>query len=67
MKATAGDRLVVKGHHIRDPDREAVILEVHGQHGTGPYLVRWTGGHESVFMPSSDTFVEHHPAPRASA
>ena len=67
MKATVGDRLVVKGHHIGDSDREAVILEVHGQGGAAPYLVRWTDGHESVFVPASDTSVEHHPGPTASA
>jgi len=27
--------------------------------GAAPYLVRWKDGHESVFMPSSDTLVEH--------
>jgi hypothetical protein len=62
MQADIGDRLVVKGHHIGDPDREAVVLEVHGQGGTPPFLVRWSDGHESVFVPSSDTTVEHRPA-----
>jgi Domain of unknown function (DUF1918) len=66
MKANVGDRLVVKGHHIGDPDREAVILEVHGQDGAAPYLVRWIDGHESVFVPSSDTIVDHHPTPPPS-
>jgi hypothetical protein len=61
MQASIGDRLVVKGHHIGDPDRNAVVLEVHGQNGAPPYLVRWTDGHESVFIPSSDARVEHHP------
>jgi hypothetical protein len=66
MQANTGDRLVVKGRHIGDPDREAVVLEVHGQDGAPPYLVRWNDGHESVFVPSSDTTVEHHPTPTAS-
>ena len=61
MQANVGDRLVVKGHHIGDPDRHAVVLEVHGQSGAPPYLVRWSDGHESVFVPSSDAIVEHHP------
>jgi hypothetical protein len=38
-----------------------VIIEVHGEEGTPPYLVRWRDGHQSVFFPSSDTTVEHHP------
>jgi hypothetical protein len=61
MQADVGDRLVVKGRHTGDPDRDATILEVHGRDGTPPYLVRWSDGHESVFVPSSDTTVEHHP------
>ena len=60
MDAEVGDRLVVKGHRIGEGDREAVVLEVHGPAGGPPYLVRWRDGHESVFVPSSDTVVEHH-------
>jgi Domain of unknown function (DUF1918) len=59
MRADVGDELVVKGHHVGDQDREAVILEVHGKDGAPPYLVRWSDGHQSVFFPSSDTAVEH--------
>lgn len=62
MRASINDRLVVRSHHVGDPDREAVILEVHGQNGAPPYLIRWNDGHESIFVPSSDTVVEHHPA-----
>ena len=39
-----------------------MIVEVRGEDGAAPYLVRWKDGHESVFMPSSDTLVEHRPA-----
>lgn len=62
MRASVDDRLVVRSRHVGDPDREAVVLEVHGDDGAPPYLVRWRDGHESVFFPSSDTIVEHHPA-----
>lgn len=62
MRASVNDRLVVRSNHVGDPDREALILEVHGQDGAPPYLVRWSDSHESVFVPSADTFVEHHPA-----
>ena len=62
MRASVNDRLVVRGHHVGDPDREAVILEVHGDNGSPPYVVRWGDGHQSTFFPSSDTVVEHHPA-----
>jgi hypothetical protein len=38
-----------------------VIIEIHGDDGGPPYLVRWKDDHESVFFPSADTAVEHHP------
>lgn len=60
MRANAGDELVIKGHHVGDADRKAVIMEVHGGDGAPPYRVRWSDGHESVFFPSSDAVVEHH-------
>jgi hypothetical protein len=62
MRAETGDELVVRGRHVGDADRTGVIVEIHGRGGTPPYLVRWDDGHESVFSPSSDTHVEHHPA-----
>ena len=54
MGAVAGDELLVRGRHVGDEDREGVIVEVRGEDGAAPYLVRWKNGHESVFMPSSD-------------
>jgi hypothetical protein len=33
--------------------------------GTLIYLIRWENGHQSVFVPSSDSVVEHHPAHEA--
>jgi Domain of unknown function (DUF1918) len=63
MQAKVGDELVVKGRHVGDQDRRGVITEVHGEAGAPPYLVRWHDGHESVFVPSSDTVVEHMPLP----
>jgi len=64
MKASVGDELTVKGRHQGDGDRHGEIIEVHGDHGDPPFLVRWTDGHESIFFPSADTIVEHHKAKR---
>lgn len=62
MKAAVGDRLVINGHHVGDADRDAEILEVHGQDGGAPYLVRWSDdGREGLFFPGSDAAVEHFP------
>ncbi len=63
MKANVGDRLVIKGHHVGEPDRDAEILEVHGDGGSPPYLVRWDDdGHEGLFFPGVDAVVEHYPS-----
>jgi hypothetical protein len=62
MKASINDRLIVRGHHVGDAAREAVIIEVEGADGAPPYRVRWSDGHESIFVPSSDTVVEHRVA-----
>ena len=62
MRAHAGDALLIRGHHVGDQDRQAVIIEVHGADGAPPYLVRWEDGHESVYFPSCDAVVE--PLPR---
>ena len=60
MHASVGDRMVIKGHRVGEPDRDAEILEVHGQDGTPPYVVRWSDdGHEGLFFPGSDAVVEH--------
>jgi hypothetical protein len=68
MQAAVGDRLVVKGHHVGQPDRDAVILVVHGADGGPPYTVRWADdGHEALFFPGSDTVVEDYPRKAAKA
>ncbi|MEX2549407.1 MAG: DUF1918 domain-containing protein [Nitriliruptoraceae bacterium] len=60
MKAQVGDRLIVKGHRVSEPDRTAEILEVLGEDGDPPYRVRWDErGHETQIYPGSDARVEH--------
>ena len=62
MRASVGDRIVVRGHHVGEHDREAVILAVEGPDGGPPYRVRWSdNGHEGVCFPGADAVVEHHP------
>lgn len=60
MQAMVGDRMVIKGHHIGEPDRDAEILAVRGEDGRPPYVVRWSeDGREGPFFPGSDASVEH--------
>jgi len=66
MHAEVGDRLVIKGHHVGEPDRDAEILEVRGDDGSPPFFVRWDDdGHEGLFFPGADATVEHFPHRRA--
>jgi hypothetical protein len=64
MQAEVGDGLTVKGRRQGDGDRHGEIIEIHGENGTPPFLVRWRDGGESLFFPSSDAIVEHHPTAR---
>ncbi len=61
MQAKVGDRIVIRGHHVGEPDRDCEILEVRGANGEPPYLVRWgDSGHEGLFFPGPDASVRHY-------
>lgn len=36
LRASPGDRLVIRAHHLGEPDRDAEILEVLGDAGRRP-------------------------------
>ena len=60
MNVSAGDRIIIKGHHIGEPDRDGEVLEVCGDGGGPPYRVRWEDdGHEGLFFPGSDASIHH--------
>ena len=60
LHAQVGDRLVIRGHRVGEPDRDAEILEVQGADGQPPYVVRWSeDGRVSWFIPGSDAVVDH--------
>jgi Domain of unknown function (DUF1918) len=59
LRAEPGDRLVVRAHHQGEPARDAEILEVLGEDGAPPYLVRWEDGHESEVFPGPDILIQH--------
>jgi CBS domain-containing protein len=59
LTARPGDRLVIRGHPLGEPVRDAEILEAHGAGGGPPFLVRWEAtGRVSLFYPGSDAAVE---------
>lgn len=60
MFAKTGDRLVIHGHHVGEPERDAEILEVRHDDGSPPYVVRWSDtGHEGLVFPGPDAYVQH--------
>lgn len=60
MQAHVGDELVIKGHHVGEPDRKGEVLEARGPGDTQPFMVRWDEtGHVTLFYPGSDCVVEH--------
>lgn len=61
MHAEVGDRIIIRGHHSGEPDRDCEVLEVRDPEGGSPYRVRWGDtGHESLFFPGPDASVHHY-------
>lgn len=59
LTAKVGDRLVIRGHRVGESTREAEIIEVCGENGGPPFVVRWeVDGHESQITPGDDAFVQ---------
>lgn len=59
MRAAVGDRLHVHSRSVGATPQLAEIIEVRGDDGAPPYLVRYHDGHEGLVFPGSDCTVEH--------
>jgi hypothetical protein len=60
LTAHVGDRLIIKAHRVGEHDRDGEILEVRGDEGHPPYLVRWDDtGRVGLLFPGSDAAVQH--------
>jgi hypothetical protein len=60
MHAKVGEVLILKANHVGEADRSGEILEVQGENGTPPFLVRFDDGHEGLVFPGPDAVVHHH-------
>jgi hypothetical protein len=58
MQAATGDRLVIHGKQVGQTDRHGEILEVRGENGGPPYLVKFDDGHETLLYPGADCELE---------
>lgn len=65
MQAAKGDTLVVKTPRVGSPERTGMVVDVRGPEGEPPFVVRWSDGHESLFMPGPDALVEHRAGSKA--
>lgn len=59
MQADVGSRLVIHGKQVGQAERHGVVLEVRGEGGGPPYLVRFDDGHETLLYPGADCELEH--------
>ncbi len=64
MHAKTGDKILVPGRRVGDPERSGVIIDVRGSDGAPPYMVRWDNdpgehmifpGSNAILMPTSET------------
>jgi Domain of unknown function (DUF1918) len=59
MRAQVGDQLVVEGRTTDLPQQRGEVIEVRGEDGAPPYVVRWADGHEGLVYPGPDAHVVH--------
>jgi len=59
VRASPGDRLLVRERHAGEGDREAEIIKVRSESGRPPYHVRWPDGSQNAFFfaASVDTLI----------
>jgi len=63
VQARVGDRIVVHSTHQGEPERTGQVLEVRGEGGAPPYVVRWDpDGHTGTFFPAGTCTVVPEPA-----
>lgn len=61
MRAQVGDTLVAESNRVDSPARQGEIVEVRGDDGAPPYVVRWGDGHEGLVYPGGDAHVVPKP------
>ncbi|WP_306282743.1 MULTISPECIES: DUF1918 domain-containing protein [unclassified Frankia] len=57
MYARVGDRLIQQGRPGHG-ERHGVILEIRGEGGKAPYVVRWDDGRQSWYIPGTSPPTE---------
>jgi hypothetical protein len=58
MHAEIGSRILIHGKSVGSTDRHGEVIDVRGDDGAPPYLVRFDDGHETLVFPGPDCSVE---------
>ncbi|WP_431906947.1 DUF1918 domain-containing protein [Nonomuraea jabiensis] len=58
MRANVGDHLIVHGKVVGQRDRIGEIIEIRGENGAPPFVVRFADGHEQLVFPGPDAVVQ---------
>ena len=67
MEAVIGDKICIHGNVVGHADRNGEIIEVHGDKGDPPYVVRFEDGHTRLVYPGPDAVIvpaQHRPKRR---
>ena len=62
MQAQVGDHLLMRGRTVGERPTEVEVVEVRGQDGAPPYLIKFDDGHTGLFFPGPDTLVQRRQA-----
>jgi Domain of unknown function (DUF1918) len=57
MEAMIGDKICIHGSTVGHPDKHGEIVEVHGNAGEPPYVVRFPDGHTRLLFPGPDAVI----------
>jgi hypothetical protein len=63
MEATIGDEICIHGNTVGHADKHGEIIEVRGDRGEPPYVVRFADGQERTIFPGPDAYVIPRQAP----
>jgi hypothetical protein len=58
MRATVGDELHVHSKSVGLHEQQGEIIEVRGEDGQPPYIVRFSDGHQGLVYPGADCVIE---------
>lgn len=57
MEATIGDEICIHGNTVGHADTHGEIIEVRGDRGEPPYVVRFADGQERTIFPGPDAYI----------